>query len=236
MLWGAGFGDKVSDLLSEYGNCIVVDPIVAAAPDGADFPGAGRTFPFPLDGGSVSIHSQLDGKVNGFIGIDTPYVGKLKYIRPQLLAALIDLFERRKERLPALLAFFHTTRTEKWLSPLRAFFLEAERRQLGRLTVDDAHLWYDSKPIAQTTFEISDTLPVETALQQISQLASFVNQSQRAATLDAARRNDSSLGDVRLAALDEAPQSTGFDNVAYNTESTSLSAAGAYRIVVQKHS
>ena len=162
----------MDSVLQAYPYTIIVDPIIAAARDGDVFPGCDRAFWGPLDGGSLLDGRQgkaLGGNVNLIAGIDMPYAGSFSFIAAQLAAGLLDLINGRDPSLPARIALWHTTRSDKWFAAFRPFFRAAAALGLGSLFVDDS-VWYESKPIAFTEFTLADGISAEVAKAQLDTL------------------------------------------------------------------
>jgi len=236
VIWGGGYMGKLHGLLPNFSRFVNIDPLIAAVGTTA-FAGADRSYPGPLDGSSVTHYTQLRDKVNGFYGIDMPYFGSLDFIKSQLIGAFYDLFHKRDMRLIAEFKFWHTTRAEKWLGPLRAFFEHAERLDLGVLTIET--LWHEGKPIATTRFVINDEMcknPDAACEVLDSQLADFVYPGENTTLLYPAVCAGSAGRDVALpAAGGELGEPTRF-RVKYSTATTGLSSAAAYHIGLSKGS
>jgi hypothetical protein len=170
---------------------------------------------------------SFGGRLNLVAGIDMPYAGSVSFIAAQLAAGMLDLFNGRDTAHPARMVFWHTTRSDKWFAAFRPFFRAAADMGLGIFSVDDG-VWYESKPIAFTQFTLADGISSEAAKAMLDTLLSSpkINERENVTTLYRACRQSST--DVQLE--EQECSDTGIQ-VRYNTATTGLFSAGAYRII-----
>jgi len=217
---------------------VCIDPLILAAQTSLlEYAGRPQSFYGPLDGTSLLLShgSLLADRVHGIIAIDCPYVGSLLFVRAQLVGGLQDLVETccRGQGVPCVMAFIHTTRSQKWLEAFRPLLREAERLGIGALKNEDDVHWHDSKPPAVTIFTIRHDLVKLDALQALHTLLTFESKSELRATLYRAisAGDDSSSRNIAWRAGDAGAETQ--YNVRYNTRTTAMSSAGAYRIIAR---